>query len=481
MADTLKQKTFWGMIWVFTEKFSIQIFVFIQGIILARLLTPADFGLVAMVGIFNSLSRVLIDSGFSTALIRKKAPEDIDFSTVFNVNILISFSLCLILCFCSSLIANFYNEPILAQIVTLNSIQIFLNSFLSIYWVKMTVKLQFKKLSFMSVCSSVLTGILSIVLAYLGFGVWSLIYPGFFTILISALFYWHFLHWYPGHRFSKNVFKELFSFGSNILFSSLLSVLFDNIYSIVIGKKYSKQSLGYYSRGASFANLPSTTITGVLTSVTFPVLSKVQENAERLESVYRNLIRLSAFIVFPVMLGVASLARPFIICLVTEKWEQSVIYMQLLCFAMMLFPIHALNVNLLKVKGRSDLYLRIEIIKKILILVVLIFTIPFGIIYMCLGQVFTSFLCLFINTYYTGKLLNLKFILQMKDLLPVFLLSISMGAIVYAITSVIGPNIIKLILGIIIGISYYFGVAYILKMKELLYVKSLIVDNLLKR
>lgn len=269
--------------------------------------------------------------------------------------------------------------------------------------------------------------------------------------------------------------------GLNILFSSLLSVLFDNIYSIVIGKKYSKQSLGYYSRGASFANLPSTTITGVLTSVTFPVLSKVQENAERLESVYRNLIRLSAFIVFPVMLGVASLARPFIICLVTEKWEQSVIYMQLLCFAMMLFPIHALNVNLLKVKGRSDLYLRIEIIKKILILVVLIFTIPFGIIYMCLGQVFTSFLCLFINTYYTGKLLNLKFILQMKDLLPVFLLSISMGAIVYAITSVIGPNIIKLILGIIIGISYYFGVAYILKMKELLYVKSLIVDNLLKK
>lgn len=481
MSDNLQEKTFLGLIWGFLEKFSLQGFAFVQGIFLARWLTPADFGLVAMVGIFNSLSRVLIDSGFSTSLIRKKNAQAIDYSTVYDINIVMSFALCVVLCLCSSLIASFYNEPILSQIVCLNALQMFLGSFLGIYWVRMTIQLQFKKLSVISICSSLSSGTLSLVMAYMGYGVWSLVYPSFLSLFVNGVLYWYFLHWFPGHKFSKKSFKDLFAFGSNVLFSSLLSVFFNNIYSIVIGKKYSKQDLGYYSRGGSFANLPSNTITGVLTSVTYPILSKVQDDRQRLENVYRQMIRLSAYIVFPIMMGLAALARPVILFFVTEKWEPAIPYLQALCFSSMWLPIHALNLNMLKVKGRSDLFLRLEIIKKILIVVVLVVSLPFGVFYMCIGQIVTSYLCLIINTYYTGKLINVGFIAQMKDVLPLFVFSVSMSIVVYLSVLSLKSDFYKIIVGVMIGIMYYFIMSHFLHIRELAYLKKLVYNNLFSR
>ena len=481
MSESLKNKTLSGVFWGFMEKFSVQIISFIQGVILARLLTPADFGLVAMVGVFTAVSGALADSGFASALIRKKNKEEIDYSTVFDINLVLSFFLMLVLMAFSKLIADFYHEPVLVKIVCLNAILLFLGSCTGVQWIRMTSNLQFRKMSEMSIINSFFTGILSISLAYCGFGVWSLIYPGFFTIVLNFFLYWHFQHWLPGFKFSWKSCKELFGFGSKMLATVLLSTICDNLSPIIIGKKYNKSDLGYYSRGVSFSQLPSTTITGVLAKVAYPILSEIQDDDERLGKAYRKLLRLSAFLVFPIMMGLAALAHPIIRVMITSKWEPAVVYLQLLCFSLMWYPIHALNLNLLKVKGRSDWYLKLEIIKRSIGILVLFITVPISIFAMCIGQVITSYFSLFINTHYTGKILSLDFLAQMRDLLPSFFYSLSMGGLVYLLSSLFDNDWLKIIVGIIFGVTYYFFVSFIFKSKELSYLLDLVKSSHLIR
>ena len=398
MSDNLQKKTFSGFLWMFSQKFTLEFFYFVQGIILARLLLPSDYGLIAMTGVFFAVSNCFIDSGFSSALIRKVNRTAIDYSTVFVTNVVLTFFFAALLFVCSPLIASFYNEPILTDIVRANSVLMVLSSFNAVQATRMTINLQFKHLSIANVTVSIIVGLTTIALALLDYGVWSLVYPSFLSPFLRWAFYWHYQHWHPGLKFSWKIWREYFGFGSKLLASSLLDTIWKNIYPIIIGKKYSASDLGYFSKGRSYAYLPAMTFQGVLSQVTFPVLSSIQDDDCKLQSVYRRLIRLSGFVIFPIVIGVAALAKPLIILMITEKWAPSISYLQVICFAAMWYPIHALNLNLLKVKGRSDLFLYLEIFKKALSAIVIIITIPFGVFYMCVGSVITSLLCLGVNS-----------------------------------------------------------------------------------
>ncbi|MBQ9312262.1 MAG: lipopolysaccharide biosynthesis protein [Bacteroidales bacterium] len=481
MAESLKNKAFSGMVWVGLEKFALQIFAFIQGVIMARLLMPSDYGLVAMTGVFFSISYTFIDSGFSNALIRKKDLIPVDYSTVYVTNVILSLFFAILLCLCSSLIANFYKEPILQQIVCVDALSLFLGSFLAVQGVRLQVNLNFKVLSIITVAENVIGGIASIVLAFLGFGVWSLVYPAFVKIVVKAVLFWYYQRWFPGIRFSKQSFKELFAYGSKLLISRLIDSIYNNIYPLVIGKKFSSKDLGFYTKATGYANLPAMTVSDVLGRVTFPVLAKLQDDEPTLQRVYRRMIRLSAYVLFPIMVGVSVLAYPLIVLLIGIKWEPSVIYLQILCFVLMWYPIHALNLNLLQVKGRSDLFLRLEIIKKIVGVIILVITVPMGLIAMCVGGIFSSIICLAINTYYTGKLINVGFFKQMKDLLPTLIYSLSMGVVIYWSVYFISSLWLKLIIGLIVGVVFYFGLSKLTKSQDLVYLKELLQENILSR
>ena len=474
MDESLRQKTFLGLVWTFLETFSVQAFGFIQGIVLARLLMPSDYGLIAMIGVFFAVSYALVDTGFTSALIRKKERTDKDYSTVYVTNVVLSFILCLILCLCAPLIADFYEEPQLVLIVCTNAVLLFVGSFIAVQGTRLSIQLDFKTKSKITVISTVSTGIVSIIMAYMGFGVWSLILPNFLSVLLRGILYWYYQHWFPGFRFSREIYKEYFSYGSKLLLSTLLNAIYDNVYALVIGKFYSVSSLGYYTKGCGYASLPTATLTGILYKVTFPVLSKIQDDDIRLGNAYRKMIRVSAYIVFPIMILLFVLARPLVLVLITEKWVDCIIYIQILCFAMMWNPIHSLNMNLLFVKGRSDLFLRLEVVKKILGVIILCTTIPFGLVAMCYGQIVASVLFLIINTYYTGKLINVGLFQQMKDLFPTILYTSFMGASVWFLSSILTSSYLQIFLGILLGIPLYLLISRVAKSQEYVFLTDFI-------
>ena len=468
MAESLRGKTLKGMIWSFAENFSLQGIQFVIGVLLARVLSPSDYGMVGMLAIFTAVASTLINSGFSTALVRKTDRTQTDLSTTFYFNIAVGFVLYFALFFSGPLIADFYNTPLLSGLIKVTAISLILNSLCIVQQALFTIKMDFKTQAKISVIGALVTGAGGITMAYSGYGVWSIVWPGVFGGAVRCILLWIWGKWRPTWEFSWKSFKELFGFGSKLLASGLIDTIYNNIYPIIIGKKFSAADLGQYTRADGYANLPATTVTGVLGRVTFPLLCQIQNDDARLQSTYRQLIRLSAYVVFPIMIGLATLAKPLIIFMITAKWAECVPFLQILCFSLMWYPIHALNLNLLQVKGRSDLFLRLEIIKKILGVAVIVIAIPFGIIWMCVGRIFTSIICLAINTYYTGKLINVGFFKQMGDLLPILALSLSMGAIVFGVNLFIEDLLLQIITGFIVGIAYYLSISYLIKSKELL-------------
>lgn len=455
MDESLKQKAFSGLVWNFLETFALQGFGFVQGIILARLLMPSDYGLIAMTTVFFTISYALADSGFTSALIRKNERKEIDYSTVFVANLLITFVLCVILCLCASFIADFYEEPLLEEIIYVNAILMFLTSFLSILSNKLTIQLHFREKSIINVIAVIVTGCISIVMAFMGYGVWSLILPNFISSLVRFFMYWRCLRWFPKWAFSWDIYKEYFCYGSKLLLTTLIGTVYNNIYPMFIGRVYSSMRLGYYNKAQGYASLPSSIVGTAISKVTFPVLAKIQDNDDALMRVYRKMIRVSAFVVFPTAMLIAVMGKPLVMVLLTDKWEQSVVYLQILCFAAMWEPIHTLNLNLLMVKGRSELFLRLEIVKKIVGLILLCITIPMGLVVMCYGQVAAAFLFFIINTYYTGKLINVGFFRQMQDLVPIILYTLAMGGIVWFVLWLIPSYYIQIVVGGLIGICCY--------------------------
>lgn len=468
MPESLKKQAINGVIWSSIERFSVQGIQFLIMIVMARLLSPNDYGLVGMLTVFIAIAQTLIDSGFSQALIRKQNRTETDNSTAFYFNIIVGICIYLIFYLSAPIIAWFYDAPELTAIMRVISLGIIFNSLAIVQRAILTIKIDFKTQAKASLISAILSGITGITMAYKGLGVWSIIAQQLVNLGLSTILLWIFAGWFPQGKFSKNSFRELFTFGSKLLASGLLNTLYNNIYLIIIGKLFTASKLGYYTRAQQFSDFPSTNLTGILQRVTYPILCKIQDDKDKLAQAYRKFLRISAFIIFPLMVGLSAVAEPFILLLLKEQWHFTAIILQIICFSAMWYPIHAINLNLLQVKGRSDLFLRLEVIKKILGTVILIISIPLGLIGMCYGLITSSLIALTINTYYTGKLINVGFIRQMKDLAPTLVLVLTMWSIIYfGILPLSENNIIKLASGIIIGTIYYIGVAWIFKFPEL--------------
>lgn len=429
--SSLKQQTIHGLTWSFIDHLTRLGVNFVVGIILARLLSPREFGLIGMLTIFISVSESFIKSGFEQALIRKKNATNTDFSTVFYFNMLVGILFFLILYFSAPAISRFFNEPKLIKLLHILGIVLIVNAFTIIQRTILTRNINFKLITKISAVSSVLSGIIGIYMAHKGFGVWSLVIKTISQQGISSMLLWFWSHWRPTLVFSKKSFLELFNFGYKLLLSGLLNTLYKNIYYLIIGRYYSAETLGFYTRAQEFKSLPSNSITSVVSRVSYPILSKLQDEPQKLKYGYKKIITGIMFITFVLMFGMAAVAEPLIIIIIGEQWRTSVRYLQLLCFVGMMYPLHALNLNILNVKGRSDLFLKLEIIKKVIVIPVIIIGLLYGIEAMIIGMILNTHIAYYLNSYWSGKLISYPVKEQIRDILPSLIFAAFMSIIVY--------------------------------------------------
>lgn len=471
---SLKKRTVRGVLWSSVERFSVQGMQFLVMLVIARILDPKDFGLVGMLAIFLAVAQSLIDSGFSQALIRKQNRTEVDNSTVFYFNVIISVILYLLLYFVAPWVADFYNEPQLTELMRVLCFVIIINSLAVVQRAIYSATLNFKTQAKAAFIAALISGFIGILLAYQGYGVWTLVWQQLLNAGINTTLLWVYSNWHPKLIYSWRSFRELFAFGSKLMVSGLLDTIYSNMYTLVIGKIFSASSLGFYSQADRFTKLPSSNITGIIQRVTYPVLCTLQDNNDKLREDYRKLLRLSAFIIFPLMSLLAGIAYPLVDMFLGEKWHFAATLIIPLCFTMMWYPIHAINLNLLQVKGRSDLFLRLEIVKKLIGVIILVLSIPFGLLFMCYAGIVTSLFCLVINTYYTGKLIQVGFIIQIKDLSGILLMSIISFVANYLLVKFVDSQILQLTMGLFVGIGLYTSMAYLFMFKEIESLKTMI-------
>ena len=448
MTDSIKKQTVKGTLWSTLERFSVQLIGFVVVIIMARILTPTAYSLVGMLTIFIDVAQSLVDAGFSQALIRTRDRKSVDESTVFYFNIGVSAALYILLFVCAPLVAGFYKEPLLVPLLRVISLSIIINSFAVVQRAILTVDMDFRTQAKASLTAAIIAGIAGIVMAYKGFGVWAIVYYQLINYAVNVALLWVFSKWRPRWEYSGKSFRQLFGFGSRLAVSSLIDVVFRDLYLVLIGRLFPVATLGYYTRAHQFASFPSSNLSGILQRVSYPVLCKLQDDDAALRTAYIKFLRMSAFVVFIPMMILLAVSKPMIIVLVTEKWLPAVPLLQILCLSMMWYPVQALNLNLLQTKGRSDLFLRLEIIKKIVFIGIVIAVTRFGLQAMCWGLVANSIIALFINTTYTGKLIGVNRLMHFRELLPIILYAFSTACIGLLTVWAIPNPLLQLIGGI---------------------------------
>ena len=450
MPDNLKQKTITGVSWSFVEQILTRGVNFVIGIILARLLSPTDYGLVGMLGIFLAISQLFIDGGLASALIRQKSPSREDYSTVYIINLGLSLLFYALLFLIAPLVADFYDQPLLKPLMRVIALILVIGSISSIQGILLTIKVDFKTKSKISVISSLVSGVVGIVCAYKGMGVWAIVAQTLTSAAAASFLTLVFVRWMPKLLFSGESFKRLFSYSSKLLAASFISVVYDNVYPLVIGKKFTAADVGQYSRAGQFPGIANDTIVGALNRVAFPILSQVQDDNQRLLQVYEKYIQLTCFVVFPLLMGLCGCARPLVQLLLTEKWLACVPLMQILCFSKLLNGVTIINLNLLYVKGRSDLVLRLEFIKKAIAFGILIVSMFFNLTVMCYGLVLYSIIAAYLNTFYTDKILGYSFAQQMKSIAPYFLISLVILAEALLASHFIANDVLSLAISLIV-------------------------------
>lgn len=476
---SLKQKTVSGLLWSFVDTMAGQGITFVVGIILARLLTPREFGLIGMITVFIAVSESFINSGFSSALIRKKDCTDTDFSTVFFFNLAAGILFFLLLFFSAPSISGFFNEPELTAILQVLGIVLIIDSLTLIQKTILTKRIDFKLQAKISMIASMGSGVVSITMAFYGLGVWALVAQRIVKQGLNSLFLWLWNRWKPLLVFSKKSFTELFGFGSKLLISGLIDTLYRNVYYIIIGKFFSAQELGFYTKANEFKNLPSQNLNAIIGKVTYPVLSTLQDDIPRLKNNYQKLIRSVMFITFILMLGMAAVAEPMIHTLIGAKWEPAIIYLQMLCFVGMMYPLHALNLNMLQVQGRSDLFLKLEVIKKIIAIPTIVIGVFFGIKIMIVGMMVNTLIAYYLNSYWSGKKIGYSFTQQVKDILPSFFLALTMGVAVYLLGKVLPFSYpIKLIIQIVFGALFVLVISEVTKFRDYIFAKQLVLEKI---
>ena len=420
----LKNKTVNGLKWSALERILSQGAQLVLMLILARMLGPKAFGLIGMLAIFIAIGQVFIDSGFSSALIRKNDRSNIDYSTAFYFNIFVAVIFYIVLFITSPFISDFYQQPELTSLTKVIGLSLIINSFTLVPRTILTVSMNFKAQAKASICSVIIGGVIALTLAKCGYGVWALVAQTLSMALCNAVFLNVVAKWIPSLNFSKESFSYLFGFGGKLLASGLLDTAYNNLYQIVIGKKFDVVNVGQYTQANQISSIPAMTMTNVIQRVTYPMFSHMQDNHKKMQEYYLLTIKVAALFIFPLMAGIAIISKPLIHMFLGSQWSEASSLIMVLAFAYMLYPIHAINLNILQVKGRSDLFLKLEVIKKILGLAIIAITMQVGILYMCIGLLFHSYISLILNTYYTEKLTGLKIKNQVKEIFPIWIITL---------------------------------------------------------
>lgn len=468
MQKSLKAQTFSALSWSFAQEFAQRLLQFGITIFLARLLAPAEFGLVAMLAIFIAVAQALLDGGFGSALIQRKGISEVEQSSVFYFNVLIGCVIAGLLWLTAPAIATFYNQPALTSLARAISVVLVINSFVVVQNALMVKRLDFKKQATISVAATAVSGGVALAMAWRGFGVWSLIGQQIANSVTRACLLWTLNSWRPALVFRLKALKEMFTFGSRMVGSVLLNTIFENLNSLVIGKMFTAVELGYFNRAHSLQYIAGHTLGTVTNRVTFPVFSELQDDLARLRNGLRKAIATLASVQFPMMIGLAVLAEPLVVVLLTEKWLASVPYLQLLCFIGILHPLHLLNINVLIALGRTDIVLRLEVLKRILFVANILLTYHWGVLAMIGGQVVHGVIAYFLNSYYTKRLVNYSVWEQLRDVGPYSAASLMMGLSV-ALISVPLPAAHwgQLVFKVLLGVAVYFVICRCLRLQAL--------------
>lgn len=429
--ESLKNKTIKGVGWSAADAFLGQGVTFVVGLVLARLLSPDEYGLIGICLIFTTVLNGIVDSGFSNALIRKKEVTDEDYNTMFITNMVISMVLYIILFICAPLVSDFFHRVELTALVRITGLVLFFNA-LSITQVTiLTKKIDFKTKTKASFVSAIVSGVIGIVMAFIGYGVWALVAQQLSKQLFYTICLWFLNKWCPKFTFYKKSFKYMWGFGWKLLASGILNNVWNQLYQVVIGRFYSPATLGQYTRAQEYAGLCSQNLTTIVQRVTFPVLSELQDDKKKLLVCYRKLVKVSMFVTVICMFALGAMAEPMIFSLIGSQWHQAATFLPFICITMSLYPLHAINLNMLQVQGRSDLFLYLEIVKKINSLIPIFIGVFVGVYWMLCASIFTGFIAFLLNSWFTGKFLNYSSWQQLKDVLPSYLIAFFIGFIVY--------------------------------------------------
>lgn len=477
-GQSFKDKTVKGVAWSGIDNVVQTGVTFVVSIVLARLLSPDDYGLIGIITIFTMVCQTLINAGFNSALIRKKDCTDDDYNTVFICNMVLSLLLYALIFVCSPLIADFFGREELTVLTQVSSLVMIIGAMAIVQQTRLIKRIDFKTQTKITLIASVVSGILGIVMALAGFGVWSLVAQQLAAQGLRTLLLWFYNKWIPKFRFSRESFHELFGFGWKLMISGLLDTVWKELYQVVVGKFYSPAALGQYTRAGQFSKMFSSNLTNVIQRVTYPVLSNIQDDKVRMVSAYRRIIKITMFITAISMLFLGAVSEPLLYCLIGPKWHDAAVYLPLICLSGSTYPLHAINLNMLQVQGRSDLFLGLEIIKKIIAIGPLMVGVFVGIIPMLLTNLITTVIAYFLNSYYSGKFIGYSSWMQIKDFTPSYGVATIIALSVYFLKFLPITYWIVLPMQLLLGAVVFFIVTH--KMEEFKEVKGIVETYLRK-
>ena len=469
-----EKKVVTNLVWRFLERSGAQLVSFIVSMVIARILLPEEYGVVALITVFTTILQVFVDSGLGNALIQKKDADELDFSTVFFTNVFFCLILYIVICMAAPLLAKFYNNEALIPYIRVLSLTIVISGVKNIQQAYISKKMMFKKFFWSTLSGTIIAAIVGIVMALWGFGVWALIAQQLINLFIGTIVLWFTVNWRPKWQFSFDRLKALYSYGWKLLVSALLDTVYNNCRQLIIGRMYTPSDLAFYNKGKQFPEIVVTNVNTSIDSVLLPAMSEVQDETEKVRSMTRKSIKVSTFIMAPLMMGLAFTAPAVVQLVLTSKWLDCVLYLQIFCITYMFYPIHTANLNAIKAIGRSDLFLKLEVAKKVVGLILLFATMWFGVKAMAYSLIVSSFFSQIINATPNKKILNYGYIEQLKDILPSISLAIFMGICVGLVSLINMPTIILLVVQVFVGVCIYAIGSHVLKLEAYTYALSVL-------
>ena len=480
MSESVKHKVASNLGWRFAERMGARLVQFGTAIVLARILGPDDYGAVALITVFITIMQVFVDSGLGNALIQKKNADNIDFSTVFFTNVIFCTILYVLIFFLAPVVANFYGMPSLTNLTRVLGLTILISGVKNVQQAYVARKMIFKKFFFSTLAGTIGAAIISIWMAYNGFGVWALVAQQVFNVTIDTLVLWITVKWRPNFVFSFERLKGLFSYGWKLLVSGVLNAIADNLRQLVIGKMFSSVDLAYYNRGRQFPDLIVNNINSSIDSVLLPTMSSVQDDKERVKQMTKRSIKVSVFLMAPLMMGLAFASVNIIKVLLTDKWLPAVPYLVIFSISFLFWPIHTANLNAIKAVGRSDIFLKLEVIKQVINVIMLIVAINLGVLAIAISMIVLGVICQIINSWPNKKLIGYSYFEQLKDIIPGMLLAIVMGVAVLPFNFINLSPLICLMIQIILGAIVYIMGAKLIKLDSYEYIMSIVKDKFAK-